>query len=300
VAGEYVSSLQLTGADDDVRKYARGALRAAAVGDRLPVPLSDIAAAVDLHKHSLFDLGEEKDLPPDIRSIFKKLKGKVLGLLDVAERQYFVDTSLPIERQRFTEAHEIGHDALPWHKQAYFGDDLHTLAHDTRQLLEIEANLFSAEILFAGKRFNREADDWAPSLDVPLALNTKFQVSAAAAIRRYVAGSKREVALIGTGLYGGTRGVLPIFDGITNESARFRERYGPVRKLLPARLTASVYQSLAFITADRRGAVESCDVTLATLRGPVKFLAEGFVNGRNGFILLSHRRRLDGQRLTLI
>lgn len=296
-----LSKLQLmAGEEDDVRKYARGALRAASVGDRLPVPLSDIAAAVDLQKHSLFDLGEPEDLPPAVRSIYKKLKGTVLGLLDVEERRYFVDTSLSVERQRFTEAHEIGHDALPWHKRAYYGDDLHTLAPDTREGLEIEANLFSAEILFAGKRFNREADDWAPSLDVPLALNSNFQVSAAAAIRRYVAGSKREIALIGTGLFGGSRGRLPIFDGITDQSVAFEARYGRVREMLPATLTVGTFPSIAAIHADHRGKVEPCDVTLATRRGAVKFTAEGFVNGRNGFVLLTRRRLLDGQRLTLV
>lgn len=296
-----MTKLQLvSGEEDDVRKYARGALRAASVGDRLPVPLADIAAAVDLQKGSLFDLGEPEHLPPAIQSIFKKLKGKVFGLLDIQERRYFVDTSLSVERQRFTEAHEIGHDALPWHKSAYYGDDLHTLASDTREVLEAEANLFSAEILFAGKRFNREADDWAPSLDVPLALNANFQVSAAAAIRRYVAGTKREVALIGTGLFGGARGNLPIFDAVTDQSAAFEARYGRVREMLPARLTAGIFPHIAAIHVDHRGKIEPCDVMLVTRRGPVKFSAEGFVNGRNGFILLTRRRRLDGQRLTLV
>lgn len=296
-----MTKLQLaTGDEDDVRKYARGALRAASAGDRLPVSLSDIAAAVNLQKHSLFDLGGPDDLPPAIRSIYKRLKGTVLGLLDVEERRYFVDTSLSVERQRFTEAHEIGHDALPWHKRAYYGDDLHTLAPDTRESLEIEANLFSAEILFAGKRFNREADDWAPSLDVPLALNSSFQVSAAAAIRRYVAGSKREVALIGTGLFGGARGSLSIFNAITDQSVAFEARYGRVREMLPTKLTIGIFPSIASIHADHRGTIEPCDVTLVTRRGPVKFAAEGFVNGRNGFVLLTRRRRLHGQRLTLV
>lgn len=296
-----MAKLQLASSEEgDVRKYARGALRAASVGDRLPVPLGDIAAAVNLQKHSLFDLGGPDDLPPAIQLIYKKLKGTVLGLLDVEERRYFVDTSLSIERQRFTEAHEIGHDALPWHKRAYFGDDLHTLAPDTRESLEIEANLFSAEVLFAGRRFNREADDWAPSLSVPLALNSNFQVSAAAAIRRYVAGSRREIALIGTGLFGGSRGTLPIFSALTDQSATFEARYGTVREMLPAKLTVAIFPSIAAIHSDHRGSIEPCDVTLNTRRGPVKFTAEGFVNGRNGFVLLTRRRRLDGQRLTLV
>lgn len=284
----------------DVRQYARGALRAAAVGDRLPVPLSEIAAAAELHKEALFDLGEHEDLPASIKAIIRKLRGNLLGLLDVRERRYYVDTSLSVDRQRFTEGHEIGHHALPWHRLAYFGDDLHTLAPDTRDLLELEANLFSAEVLFAGNRFITEADAWAPSLDVPLALNGKYQVSAAAAIRRYIADSGRPVAVIGTGMYARAGGALPIFDGITTESARFREKYGMIRGMLPGSLTHALYPNIASIRSDARGKIDPCEMVLTTNRGQVRFSAEGFVNGRNGFIVLARQSRAAGQRLTLI
>ncbi len=295
-----MTGLQLPSDENDVRRYALGALQAAAVGDRIPVPLADIASAVDLHKASLFDLGAEQDLPPGIMAIMRKLKGRVLGLLDIQERRYYVDNSLSIERQRFTEAHEIGHDALPWHRQAYYGDDHHTLAPDTRQSLEIEANLFSAEVLFAGTRFNKEADEWAPSIDVPLALNSSYQVSAAAAIRRYVSGSARPIAVIGTGIYGGASGSLPIFDGLTNESAIFRSKYGQIRQMLPAMLTTAVYPHLANINVDHRGTIDPCTIHLVTKRGTVQFTAEAFMNGRHGLILVTRRKRTDGQRLTLV
>lgn len=284
----------------DVRQYARGALRAAAVGDRLPVPLSEIAAAAELHKEALFALGELEDMPPGVRAIIRKLRGKLLGLLDVRERRYYVDTSLSVDRQRFTEAHEIGHHALPWHRLAYFGDDLHTLASDTRDSLELEANLFSAEVLFGGDRFSKAADEWAPSLDVPLALNGQYQVSAAAAIRRYVADSGRPIAVIGTGMYARAGGALPIFDGITDQSAPFREKYGEIRHMLPSSLTRTLYSNIASIRPDRRGKIEPCEMVLMTDRGHVRFLAEGFVNGHNGFIVLARQSRTAGQRLTLI
>lgn len=286
--------------ESDVRQYARGALRAAAAGDRLPIPLAEISAAAKLHKEALFDLGEHEDLPAGIKVIIRKLRGNLLGLLDVRERRYYIDTSLSVDRQRFTEGHEIGHHALPWHRQAYFGDDLHTLAPDTRDLLELEANLFSAEVLFGGDRFSKEADEWAPSLDVPLALNGQYQVSASAAIRRYVADSGRPVAVIGTGMYARAGGALPIFDGITNQSEKFREKYGFIRHMLPGSLTSTVYPNIASIHPDARGTIEPCEMVLATNRGRVRFSAEGFVNGRNGFIVLARRSRVAGQRLTLI
>jgi hypothetical protein len=167
-------------------------------------------------------------------------------------------------------------------------------------LLELEANLFSAEVLFGGSRFNNEADGWAPSLDVPLALNGQYQVSASAAIRRYVADSSRPVAVIGTGMHARVGGTLPIFDGITNQSATFREKYGEIRAMLPSSLTSALYPNIASIRPDRRGKIDPCDTVLTTNRGRVRFSAEGFVNGRNGFIVLARQSRAAGQRLTLI
>ncbi|MCW3492028.1 ImmA/IrrE family metallo-endopeptidase [Microbacterium sp. SSM24] len=295
-----MTALQLLSSERDVRRYARGALRAASAGEELPVPLADIAAAAELHKEALFDLGGHIDLPAGIRAIIHKLRGTVLGLLDVQERRYYVDASLTLDRRRFTEAHEIGHHTLPWHRLAYFADDYHTLATDTRDLLELEANLFSAEILFAGDRFNREADDWAPSLDVPLALNGRYQVSAAAAIRRYISDSSRPVAVVGTGMFSSASGALPIFEGITSQSVSFAKKYGPVRQMLPKALTPAIYPGISAIRPDKRGKIDACEMVLQTNRGAVRFAAEGFVNGRNGFIVLARRSRAAGQRLTLI
>jgi len=289
-----LSVLQIASSEDEVRRYARGALVAAGLGDRVPVPVEEVAAAVNLRREDLFDLGG--DAPPEILAIMRKLKGKVFGLLAVEERRYYIDTTVSTERQRFTEAHEIGHDALPWHRAAYFGEDKTTLAPDTRVGLEAEANLFSSEILFAGDRFNREADDYAPSLNVPLSLAGSFQTSAAATLRRYVWGSDRDLAIIVTGLRRGGDGSLPVFAELTCESPRFRAKYGAITDLLPARINTALYPSLSSVNPHRRGSVDPCEVVLSSRRGSIAFIAEGFANGYNGFILLYRKRRLDGNR----
>lgn len=291
-------SLELVTDIGEIRKYARGALRVAGVDDRLPVPIDQIASAVNLHREDLYAFSD--DAPPEILAILKKIKGRVLGLLSVEERRYYIDSDMPVERQRFTEAHEIGHDALPWHREAYFGEDSTTLAADTKALLELEANQFSAEILFSADRFNREADEWAPSIDVPLGLAGTYRTSAAATIRRYVEGSDRPIALVATGLLRGNVPGLPVFPTLTIESQAFRRKFGPIRSIIGPRLNASAYPELASLKPTHRGVIDECEAQLDTSRGKVKFIAQGFANGYNGFVLLYRRRRLDGQQLRLI
>lgn len=271
---------------EDIRMHARRVLSQAGVGDQLPVPIDAIAAAVDLEKGELF--GVEDAMPPELQAIVAKLKGTVLGALSVDERRYFVDPSLPVERRRFTEAHEIGHDALPWHAQAYFAEDRTTLTSNTRVLLEAEANQFAAEILFSADRFTEEADAHAPSIDVPLGMNGIYQTSAAAALRRYVTNSRRPLALLATGLKQSRLGHLPIYDA-SCQSASFQAKFGAVRSLYNDWLGPEQYPMVRTLSPSYRGTIGETDVSLPTARGHVRLLAEGFGNGHNGFVLLRER-----------
>ena len=284
-------------AQSDIRQLARGAINAAGVGEVLPVPVSEIAQAVGLHAENLFELGG--DVPPGIAAVIKKLRGKVLGLLSIPERRYHIDRTMPVERQRFTEAHEIGHDALPWHRGAYFGDDSSTLSPETRVELEVEANAFASELLFGAGKFNQEADQWAPALDVPLALAPTYQTSVHATLRGYVEWSDRPLALIGVGRIWGAGG-LTVFPNQTMESASFLHRYGPILPMLPKIVGPQVYPLITRFAVTHPGQIEESEVVLDTKRGRVKFVAEGFGNGYMNFILVYRRSRLDGQRLHLV
>jgi Zn-dependent peptidase ImmA (M78 family) len=95
-----------------VRQYARGALSAADALEVTPVPIDDIIDAVGLHKEDLFTLGEE-NLPPRMLAIARKFSSRILGAMAIKEKVLYVDESLVTPRKRFTQAHEIGHKALP-------------------------------------------------------------------------------------------------------------------------------------------------------------------------------------------
>jgi len=173
----------------DITKYARGALVKADALNVTPTPLAAVEAAIGLHPATdLFAAGEA--LPSKFKSAAALLK-KVIGALDYREKVVYLDQDLSNERQRFTHGHELGHAALPWQKLVYYADDDDTISPDTREQLEIEANAFSADLLFGIDRFTAMADDFKSGLGAPLALNGQFQTSAHAAIRRYAETTRR-------------------------------------------------------------------------------------------------------------
>lgn len=285
-----------------IQRAARGALRAADFGPDsvLPVPIAEIADAAGLHRDSLYDIGAAEEVPPALRSILKKLPNLVLGALSIPERRIFIDRSMPAERSRFTEAHEIGHDAIPWHRDAYYGDTSETLDHRTESALEIEANFFAAELIFGLERFNNEADEYRPSIDVPLGLNSTYGASAHATIRRYVEGSRRELGLIVAGRLPGHSADLsvPIFSA--HQSAAFEQRFGALHPMVGRRLRASAYESLPELIVDHVVHAAESSIVLDTQRGRMRFKAEGFCNGRINLILLSRRKISAGRAVKLV
>lgn len=283
---------------ETIRQFARGALSAAGVGDVSRVPVDQVAAAARLHRRELFELGSET--PHRFRDIIQKLSGTVLGLLSIEKREYFVDRSMPLPRQRFTEAHEIGHDALPWHEAAFWGDDHTTLHPATKDVLEREANQFAAELLFGAGRFSNQADQYAPGLEVALFLAPQYGASVHAALRQYVEDSGHELAVLATGRFRSTGGTVQVFEAQTCESQRFRKRYGALNSIVRTRVGTAIYPELSTLLSLPTGNAPVCEVTLDTRRGPTKFVAEGFTNGRTNFVVLHKKSKLNGQKLKLV
>jgi hypothetical protein len=283
----------------DIRRIARGSLVVAGALDVTPTPVQDVVQAVGLHQENLFELGE--DVPPSMLAIIKKLSGRVLGGMAIKERTVYVDASLPMPRRRFTTAHELGHDALPWHEAAYFADDRHTLSPATRHELEREANLYAAELLFGLDRFTEEADSYAPSLGVALELANNYEVSAHAALRRYAATSRHPVALVSMGDYTVRHGTaLKVFPEQCATSPTFASKYGPVTALVGNTVKVDGGEAFETLAKLSRGVHdEPIDLFLDTSRGSTKFQAHLFHNGRLRFLLLT-RRQLLGRRLRAV
>jgi hypothetical protein len=267
----------------------------------VPVPLDDVATAVKLRKADLYAI--PPDAPPALRTAIAKLRGKTLGLLHVKDRRIYVDASLATGRRRFTEGHEIGHDVIPWHADAYFADDEHTIAPATRAQLEQEANVFSSELVFCGDQFAVETDGYAPGIQVPLAMTGTFQTSAHATLRRYGEHSSHELALLVLGRFpvATPHGPgLPVFQEQSVATSRFIKRFGPVTELFPRPVPSTEGPVGRMINDLAQSTVAAADVTLDTRRGSVKFNAEAFSNNRLYFVLLWRHRPIAGRKLELI
>lgn len=295
-----MTELQLPTADQ-VRKFARGAYRLAGSGDVLPVPLDLITAEMGLKKENLFDMSDPT-MSEGMKRKLLKFKGIVLGAL-TKEKTLYVDESQQRPRGRFTQAHELGHEAMPWHRDAYFVDGATSLARDVKEDMEREANLFAAELVFGIDRFTDEADSFAPSLGVPLQLANKFGTSSQASLRRYAAQSRRPIALIGMGQHVRRAGQphLPVWDTQCETSASFVEKYGLVSHLCGPRMNLAdnpAIQTLAELTTSVYPT--PLELRLDTRRGPNLFVAHLFFNRYSRFLLLHERRRVQlGQRIAV-
>ena len=287
-----------------VARYARGALQVADVLGVIPTPLEEVGAALKLATpQELFDLG---DVPPDLARRLRRLFGKVKGAFAVRERVIYLDAEQAPPQRRFVHGHEIGHDALPWHTEAYYGEDCRTLNPDTRDELEAEANAFSADLLFNMDAFTDRAHSFRPGLAPALELAETFETSRHAAIRRYVEDSPRPCALLLLGRYVVSHDAQPALAVLRSiESASFRDRYGPVDCCFPQKLhiaqssiARDAYQVLRGIA---RTPIIAGDTTAESNRGKTHLDYEVYSNKYFCFVLLvPHRRIATGTRVRIL
>jgi hypothetical protein len=241
VIAEGVMNVELDdAATESIRRYARGALIKADAMGVVPVPLDQVSAALRFASPTdLFDLG---GLSPGLRERIGRLKDKVLGALDIREHVIYLDRDQRAERQRFHHGHELGHFALPWHEDAYYGDDWSTLDPDTVDELESEATQFGVELIFGIDGFRDQAAQYRVGLGAPLELAESWELSRTATIRRYVQTSPRACGLLVIGRIPGRERVRVLK---SFESPTFRQRHGFLSRMVPAWLSVDEHELAA-------------------------------------------------------
>jgi hypothetical protein len=145
-----------------------------------PVPIDDIAAAAGISDIQVLQTtGFEGALITD------DCKGDGIILVNARSRP---------ERRRFTIGHELGHFLNPWHKPPSGGfkckkEDMLVRAHggNAQIRMEVEANLFSAEMLMPEKIFRRDLNKLtSPGLEHIVELADSYETSKLATARRFV------------------------------------------------------------------------------------------------------------------
>lgn len=163
-----------------------------APGITLPIPVQEIAAALDII-----------EIKPLTISGFE---GGLITTDDKSSGCILINENSSAQRQRFTIGHELGHYLNPWHKvgqgESFMCSKKDMVAseykpNDQRPRMEVEANQFAAELLMPAQFFRADMKRLtAPDLEHIVRLATKYDVSKAAMARRYAAFQDEPCALV--------------------------------------------------------------------------------------------------------
>ena len=171
--------------------------RADALGE-IPTPLDRV---MDVSKLVLAgEIELEPEMKRRLRDRFGDLVDRaldmILGSIRFDSRGIYLQPDMYWLRRRFVQAHEIGHEMLPWHRELYaFLDDKTRIRSDVNDRYERQANQSAIEILAQGDALRREADDSPITFDLVDHLGNRYEISTQAAARRVVEDSRQDVAL---------------------------------------------------------------------------------------------------------
>jgi len=136
----------------------------------------------------------------DLRSRFGDLVDGVLkrlaGVLHTDSGEVYINADLHALKKRFVLGHEAGHAVLPDHQAVYAHlDDKHRLSPEFNDLLERQANQFSADLLAKGDHLRSEFDDSTPRAQLIGDLSDSYQMSCQAVARRVAEESRHDIAV---------------------------------------------------------------------------------------------------------
>jgi len=176
-----------------IEKRAKELLGRASAWERFPTPIEDILAAARLKvaSHGIFDASQiiafARKVARGGAQLIMKAISKVRGLYDAAERIIHIDDKVIQVKQNFLTLHETGHHEIPAHRKIFrfFEDCEKTLAPETAELFNREANNFARYVLFQGDTFAKLAADCPLKITTPMKLGKKFGASNYAAAREF-------------------------------------------------------------------------------------------------------------------
>lgn len=104
--------------------------------------------------------------------VVRKVDLKALWVPD--RKRILIDSELPSPKQRWGEAHEIGHSILPWHEAVMHGDKQRTLSFTCHEQIEAEANFAAGRLLFLQEAFDERVRSEPLTFDQVKKLGREF------------------------------------------------------------------------------------------------------------------------------
>jgi hypothetical protein len=222
--------------------------------------------------------------PTILLDAVRKLSLKALYLPD--QKRIYLDKDLPKLKHRWNEAHEIGHDIIPWHAGMMLGDTEQTLTPACHEDMEAEANFAAGQLLFMSDRFRDEAAATQPSIENVRMLSTRFGNTHTSTLWRFVEHGHpdRPMVAMVTGHPHRSRR-KPDFDRANPcrycvESPSFRDHFG---HLTEVQLFANV---AGYCGAQSGGMLGASEIELADRNGVIhRFFFETFFNRHEALTL---------------
>jgi hypothetical protein len=122
--------------------------------------------------------------PTLLLDVIKKFDLKALYLPD--RKRILIDSELPTAKQRWGEAHEVGHSITPWHEVCMHGDDQQTLRPACAAQIETEANSAAGRLLFLQDQFETMLLEMTASIKVVQELSGVFKNTMTSTLWRVV------------------------------------------------------------------------------------------------------------------
>lgn len=205
--------------------------------------------------------------PTLLMDVIRKMDLKALWVPD--RKQILLDSDLPSAKQRWGEAHEIGHSLIPWHESMTHGDATQQLSLDCQVELESEANYAAGQLLFLREEFNDRALDSSPEFSQVKHLSKTFKNTITSTLWRYVEASKEPMF-----------GLVSGHPHDSSPRVRYFIRSRAFATMFPNTTGTDILSSIgSFIVRRSRGPMGGGDVVIETRDGLRQvFLAESFNN----------------------
>lgn len=183
-----------------IKKHAAKLIENAGAKGIFPTPIEKLLAAANIEE--VYDTEEAhesflKTATKETKAAFLSAFNKIRGFADLKRRVNYIAPEPATARQNWVKLHELGHQCLPWQKEAMtFVEDNMSLSLECEEEFEKEANAFAGEILFQGDTFLDALSSLRPDFNTVFHLANHFGASRHSAARQLALESDEPLALV--------------------------------------------------------------------------------------------------------